>query len=343
MTSVCSDLTIDGLVLSNLPSEVIGPVQLLVQHGHKDRILALVSSQEDSETERFVERCLEPIIEYARCHFGPGCFEPLDKRHVGRISSQDRPLWLRCLDLLGMPRGRDTNLDDPEEQHTFVTKVHHNLILAALSRAEAAEWVLGVLLDAQNSRSASWDLLSLHQQVACVRWAIGTNAEVSIRSFYSTLVELLDHHDEPPTCSICYDQSPGIVFEPCGHLCLCSGDWKRLREDHRQASASKLPKCPLCRKGIESYWKAGRAWRSTKVTKPTLKRRALPLRPGQLLAQRLLPLVRHFPLGRVELNYYETQSRLQSHHAHDLTLQGTVVFGSDTHADAPIEQRDVAV
>jgi hypothetical protein len=56
-------------------------------------------------------------------------------------------------------------------------------------------------------------------------------------------------NNETPTCVACMCDLPRIVVEPCGHLCLCRGDWRRLARD-----SPRGPKCPLCRSEIHAAW-----------------------------------------------------------------------------------------
>lgn len=264
------DLVLGDFGVINVPFDATIALKVLLENGHRDRILALVPSQDDidheSKCERFVDRCFEPLVDYAARHFGPSCLDPPDGCQTKLVP----PLWWRCLELFGRPRGQDIDMDDSEEKHLLSIMTHQKLVLAALGDAESSDWLLGLLVDAQGPRSETWDDLSLHQQLACTRWALGLNVDVPIKSFYSTIVALVDRHrDPPPTCCICLCETPDVVFEPCGHLCLCLDDWKRLRQDQRRKCDSKPPRCPLCRQRVERYWKVTRALALAKRIKQT--------------------------------------------------------------------------
>ncbi|QHN71099.1 Ring domain protein [Mollivirus kamchatka] len=264
------DLVLGDFGVINVPFDATIALEVLLENGHRDRILALVPSRDDidyeSKCERFVDRCFEPLIDYAVRHFGPSCLDPPDECQAKLVS----PLWWRCLELFGNPRGQDIIMDDSEDKHLLSIMTYQKLVLAALGDAESSDWLLGLLVDAQGPRSETWDDLSLHQQLACTRWALGLNVDVPIKPFYSTIVTLVDRHRDPsPTCCICLCETPNVVFEPCGHLCLCLDDWKRLQQDQHRKCDSKPPRCPLCRQRAERYWKVTRALKSTKRIKQT--------------------------------------------------------------------------
>mmetsp|Transcript_38637 Transcript_38637/g.84027 ORF Transcript_38637/g.84027 Transcript_38637/m.84027 type:complete len:151 (+) Transcript_38637:230-682(+) len=48
-------------------------------------------------------------------------------------------------------------------------------------------------------------------------------------------------------CAICYDDCRKTILAPCGHKALCKGC------THKLISSTAYPRCPICRKGVQSY------------------------------------------------------------------------------------------
>ncbi|AGO85755.2 Zinc-finger domain containing protein [Pandoravirus salinus] len=72
------------------------------------------------------------------------------------------------------------------------------------------------------------------------------------RTMADVAADIDDNRTEEPTvCSICMGEPPRVVFEPCGHMCLCLSDWAEMTA--RQSSYEDLV-CPLCRSVIEAAW-----------------------------------------------------------------------------------------
>ena len=48
-------------------------------------------------------------------------------------------------------------------------------------------------------------------------------------------------------CAICYDDCKKTILAPCGHKAICKGCTQKLM------GSTAHPKCPICRKGVQSY------------------------------------------------------------------------------------------
>ncbi|QHN71088.1 Ring domain protein [Mollivirus kamchatka] len=235
-------------------------VALLCRSPARDRVLSLVPvrGEPDYEAKRdaFVYRCLETTE------------SPVDSRYVQEADLILGTDWER-IDALAWVR-LTQDLGDRAQYHfgyrftrwslPFADRVWLMLVYAVLGDKESSDWLTAVLISVRHDGfygGDRWDALPLGQRLACARWASVKAADVPVKPYYSTLLALVDHHDPPPMCCVCLCETPRIIFDTCGHLCVCDDCWTRLLK------ASSEVQCPLCRQTV------GRTRRVSYRHKPT--------------------------------------------------------------------------
>lgn len=221
-------------------------IALLCRSSVRDRVLSLVPRRDEPDYEAkrdaFVCRCLETTE------------SPVDTRRTQEANlilgtdweRVDALAWMRITQDLGHRAPYQFGCRFIRWGMPFANRIWLMLVYAVLGDKKSEDELEAVLGSVRRDGlfSDQWDALPLGQRLACGRWASVRAVDVPVKPYYSTLLALVDRHDPPPTCCICMCEPPSIIFETCGHLCVCKDCWTRLPKTLTKA------KCPLCRQTI---------------------------------------------------------------------------------------------
>jgi NACalpha-BTF3-like transcription factor len=216
--------------IEDRPQETAGHIVV----PHRARGTGIADARIDSEVERHLADCAADVSL---------------KAWVRRTRGATLPPWASGIETIDLAR-----LARPDPDEALYAKTRLILLWAQWGDVDAARSLCHMAHDVCSTDARQWRLapLLLRKDIALWHPIVAHNHGISVRLFVPTLAEIAaaTGADDSPSCVVCMSEAPTMVLEPCGHLCLCAGDWQQLVAGPRGSL-----KCPLCRSAIEAAWR----------------------------------------------------------------------------------------